>query len=301
MPPLALRYWPVWFGLGMLWLSAQLPYRLQMFLGRGLGRLMRQTFKSRVRIARRNLELCFPQWDDERRERLLRENFLSIGCMVFEVAFAWWASNRRFLTRVHFQGTRHLTEARKQGNGLVILAAHFTTLEVGGFAATHVAGDNVAGFYREHTNQAMEWLVHRVRERYVGRIFNRLELRAAVRHLRGGGLLWYAPDQDYRRGDNRFVPFFGVQASTSTSPHQLARMGKARVLLMSQRRLPDNSGYVVSFQPAFENMPSASPEQDLHRINQALETVIRECPEQYLWIHRRFKTRPEGEESVYKM
>ena len=114
-----------------------------------------------------------------------------------------------------------------------------------------------------------------------------------------GGLLWYAPDQDYRRGENLFIPFFGVQASTSTSPHQLARMGKAKVLLMSQRRLPGNKGYEVIFQPAFDNMPADEPAQDLRRINQALEVVIRDCPEQYLWIHRRFKTRPEGEQSVY--
>jgi KDO2-lipid IV(A) lauroyltransferase len=298
-PPLAPRYWPVWFGLGLLWLSAQLPHRLRMFLGTGFGWLLRKSLGSRVRTARKNLELCFPEWDRERREQVLRDSFQSLGCMLFETAFAWWASDRRLLAKVSFKGTEHLLAARKQGNGLVLLAAHFTTLEMGGVATSRIAGDKLGGFYREHTNQAMEWAVHRVRERYAGQIFNRLELRGAVRHLRKGGLLWYAPDQDYRRGENLFVPFFGIQASTSTSPHHLARMGKAKVLLMSQRRLPGNTGYELTFQKAFENMPSDDPEQDLDRINQALETVIRACPEQYLWIHRRFKTRPKGEKSVY--
>ena len=298
-PPMAPRYWPVWIGFGMLWLSAQLPYQLQMFLGRGLGRLLRRTLKSRLHIARRNLELCFPEWSAERREQVLRDNFLSIGCMIFETAFIWWASKARFLAKVQCSGVEHLLEARKDGNGLVLLGAHFTTMEVGGVAVTHLGENNLAGFYREHNNRALEWLVHRVRNRYADRFFNRLELRAAVRHLRSGGLLWYAPDQDYRRGENLFIPFFGIQASTSTSPHQLARMGKAKVMLMSQRRLPGNQGYQVNFQPAFDNLPSDSPEQDLRRINQALESVIRDCPEQYLWIHRRFKTRPAGEDSLY--
>jgi KDO2-lipid IV(A) lauroyltransferase len=298
-PPLSPRYWPVWFGLGLLWLSAWLPFRLQLFLGRCLGRLLQLALKSRVRVARRNLALCFPEWDAQRREQVLKENFESIGCMVFETGFAWWGSDRRFLARVKCRGVEHLAEARKDGHGLVLLGAHFTTLETGGVAVTHVAGEQLGGFYREHTNPAMEWLVHRVRDRYADQIFNRLELRAAVRHLRKGGLLWYAPDQDYRRGESRFVPFFNVQASTSTSPHQLARMGKARVLMMSQKRLPGTQGYEVVFEPVFEDMPGATAEQDLERINQSLEAVIRDCPEQYLWIHRRFKTRPPGEDSVY--
>ena len=157
-----------------------MPYRLQMFLGRGLGRLLRRTLKSRVHIARRNLELCFPEWGAERREQVLRDNFLSIGCMFFETAFIWWASKSRFLAKVRCSGAEHLLEARKDGNGLVLLGAHLTTMEVGGVAVSHIGGDKLGGFYREHNNRAVEWLVHRVRNRYADRFFNRLELRAAV-------------------------------------------------------------------------------------------------------------------------
>lgn len=291
------RYWPIWAGFGLLYLWQRLPWGWSLAIGRGLGLLLRRFMKSRDRIARRNLELCFPEWTADEREALLRENFASTGCMVPEAGLAWFGSARRIARLTDLKGTEHLDAAAASGQGVLLLAAHFTTLEIGGRIICRHQREAKAALYREHRNPALEYLVRRLRGGYAGHCFNRQQTRGAVRHLRRGGLLWYAPDQDYERGQSVFVPFFGVQASTSTSAHQLASMGRARVLTVRQRRI--GSRYEVVFEPALEGIPGADAAADCARINAEMERIIRYCPDQYMWLHRRFKNRPEGETSLY--
>ncbi|MEM7706044.1 MAG: LpxL/LpxP family Kdo(2)-lipid IV(A) lauroyl/palmitoleoyl acyltransferase [Pseudomonadota bacterium] len=291
------RFWPTWFGFGLLYLWQLLPWRWSMWLGARLGGLLRRVLKSRVKITRRNLELCFPELDPAARETMLRGSFASAGCMVPEAGLAWYGSAARIARLSTLSGTKHLDEALEAGQGVLLLAAHFTTLEIVGRIVCQHHRESKGVLYREHRNAALEYLVRRGRGGYSGASFNRQQTRGAVRHLRKGGLLWYAPDQDYERGQSVFAPFFGRQASTSVSAHQLAAMGRARVLTLRQRR--HKNGYEVVLEPALEGVPSDDALADMTRINAEMERIIRECPEQYMWLHRRFKNRPPGEASVY--
>jgi KDO2-lipid IV(A) lauroyltransferase len=290
------RYWPVWIGFGLLRLLATLPFPLQMAMGRGLGRLLRRVMASRDRVARRNLELCFPELDEPQREEMLKGVWASIGCMLPELGLSWYGSDRRvrkFCSRIDVS---ELDRVREQGHGVVLLSAHFTHLDLGGRVICLEGPENKAGLYREHKNAAVEYLVRRGRS-YVADMFSRDQTRAAIRLLRQGGVLWYSPDQDYQRGESLFAPFFGVPAHTTTSAHHLARMGKAKIMVLSIKR--EAGRYEVVVKPALVGLPSNDVEADCLAINLAMESIIRECPKQYFWVHRRFKTRPPGEDPIY--
>jgi KDO2-lipid IV(A) lauroyltransferase len=290
-PPRSPRHWPTWLGIGALALMARLPWPLQRALGRGFGTLLRWTLRDRRRVAARNLELCFPALDARARDVLLRRHFAALGTALFEFGRAWWGSvdpQRRGLV---VEGVEHIEAALAGGRGVIVVSGHFTTLEM----CARLACDHVplAGMYRPYPQPAMEWAVLRGRSRYAAGMYAKDDLRGVVKHLRRGGLLWYAPDQDPSRGESVFVPFFGQPAKSLTSTHQLARMSGAAVVMFQHWRREDG-GYTLRFWPAFADFPSDDPEADTARVIGAIETMAREAPEQYLWIHRRFKRRPDG-------
>lgn len=298
MPPVRLlhpKYWPLWLGLGLLRMLIWLPHSLQMRMGSALGRLIRRLMGSRARVARRNLELCFPQWSEADRETLLQAHFANVGRMVFEIGLAWWGSPQRHQSLARVRGMELIEQARAQGQGVLLLFGHFTPIELSGRLLAYHAP--MAALYREHGSEALEWMVRRQRGRYAAALFNRTEVRAAVRHLRRGGILWYAPDQDYERGNSVFAPFFGIPASTITSTQELARMGRARVFHTAQRRV--DGCYEIEIRPGLEQIPSGDDVADATAVNAAIESLVRENPAQYLWLHRRFKNRPPGAASLY--
>ncbi len=289
-PPRGPRHWPAWFGIGVAALLARLPWPLQRVLGRGIGGLLMRLFGSRRRVAARNLALCFPELDADAQAALLRRSFEELGIGLFEFARAWWGSVEPMRGKVTVEGLEHLQAARAGGRGVIIISGHFVTLEL----AARLMCDHapLAGMYRPHDGAAMEWAVLRGRLRYASAMFTREELRPALRHLKQGGLLWFAPDQDTRRGDSVFVPFFGRPAYSLTSTHQLARLSGAAVLGFAHVRHDDGS-YTLRLTPAFEDFPSADATADTARVMAAIETMIRAAPTQYLWIHRRFKRQPD--------
>lgn len=290
-PPLGPRNWPGWIGVGCGWLAARLPWGLQRLLGRGLGMFFRTCLRDRRRIALRNLELCFPELDRHARAKLLREHFTALGTSLFEFSRAWWGSISPLRHGLVIEGLEHLQAAMAAGKGVIVVSGHFTTLEVcGRLLCDHVP---LAGMYRPHTLGPMEWAVKRGRLRYAAAMFTKQELRPAVKHLKAGGLLWYAPDQDPRRGDTVYVPFFGRPAHSLTSTHQLARLSGAAVVAFQHARRADG-GYTLRLWPAFADFPSADPAGDTAKVMAAIETMARAAPEQYLWIHRRFKRQPDG-------
>ncbi|MFC2974196.1 lipid A biosynthesis lauroyl acyltransferase [Azotobacter bryophylli] len=293
------RFWLLWLGLGLLWLLVQLPYVCLLWLGRGLGALMFHLAGSRRRIARRNLELCFPELSEARREQLLRENFASTGIAFFEMAMSWWWPRQRLARLARIEGLEHLQRAQAEGRGVILMAFHFTTLEIG--AALLGQRQTIDGMYREHSNPVFDYVQRRGRERHNAdaTAIEREDIRAMLRVLRAGRAIWYAPDQDYGRKQSLFAPLFGIPAATVTATTKFARLGKARVVPFSQSRLADGSGYRLVIHPPLEDFPGESEEADCRRINQLVEQAIRQQPEQYLWAHRRFKTRPDGEPSLY--
>lgn len=295
-PPRGIAQWPVWCGIGAMWLLAHLPWSLQRGLGRMLGTLLRLALPARRAVVRANLAVCFPEHDAAWRGRLLRENFAALGIGVFEFARAWWGSIAPMRRTVRYLGIEHLHAALEQGRGAILVSGHFMTLEICG----RLLCDKVplAGMYRPHDTAAMEWAVKRGRLRYASAMFGRDELRPALRHLKQGGALWFAPDQDTLRGDNVFVPFFGEPARSLTSTHQLARMSGAAVLAFFHRREADGS-YTLEVKPPFENFPSADASADTARVMAAIEAMARAAPAQYLWLHKRFKRRPDGAAPIY--
>ena len=272
-------------------LLARLPWPVQRALGRALGALLHVSMGDRRQIGARNLALCFPQLDHAARARLLREHFAALGIGVFEFARAWWGSVAPLRRGLVIEGLEHLQAARAGGRGVIVVSGHFTTLEVcGRLLCDHVP---LAGMYRPHAEPAMEWAVKRGRLRYAAAMFTKQELRPAVKHLKQGGLLWYAPDQDPSRGDSVYVPFFGRPAHSLTSTHQLARLSGAAVVAFQHLRR-DDGGYTLRLQPAFDAFPSQDATADTARVMASIEEMARAAPAQYLWIHRRFKRQPDG-------
>jgi len=278
----------------------QLPYRALLGLGRALGAVMYRVAGPRRRIAARNLELCFPELSEAQRKRLLKENFASTGIAFFEMAMSWWWPKARLARLAHIEGLEHLRDAERDGQGAILMAVHFTTLEIG--AALLGQAHTIDGMYREHGNALFDYVQRRGRERHNldALAVERDDVRGMLKLLRGGRAIWYAPDQDYGTKQSVFVPLFGIPAATVTATTKFARLGRARVIPFTQRRLEDGSGYRLVVHPPLEDFPGESEEADCLRINQWVEGVLRECPEQYLWAHRRFKSRPEGAPRLYE-
>lgn len=293
------RFWLLWCGLGLLWLVVQLPYPWLLRVGRALGALMYRAAGDRRRIARRNLELCFPEKSAVERKRLLKENFASTGIAFFEMAMSWWWSRSRLARLAHIEGLEHLKQAQRENQGVILMALHFTTLEIG--AALLGQQHTIDGMYREHKNPLFDYIQRQGRERHNldSLAVERDDVRGMLKLLRAGRAIWYAPDQDYGAKQSIFVPLFGIQAATVTATTKFARLGKARVVPFIQERLADGSGYRLVIQAPLEDFPGETEEADCIRINQWVEQSVRACPEQYLWAHRRFKSRPPGEPKLY--
>jgi KDO2-lipid IV(A) lauroyltransferase len=300
MPPASLfspRHWPSWIGLGIVRLIAKLPYRALIALGRGLGVLTARLPGARRRVAQRNLAVCFPDMPDTERMRLLQRNLADLGLMLVEFAFAWFGSDRA-IARVpcRIEGLEHLERCRTQGRGVLLVGAHFSHLEL--CARLVSQRIRIAGMYRVMDDPVFERAVLRARLGYAEAMFTKDELRASVKYLKRGGTLWYAPDQDMRGKDTVFAPFFGVAASTLTATHHLARLSGAAVIPFFHKREP-HGGYAIRLEAPLEDFPSANVTADTARVNERIERMVREAPEQYLWVHKRFKTRPPGEAPLY--
>lgn len=292
-------YWLVWIGLGLMKLMAALPFHWQVAVGRRLGRLMGKIARRRRRIAAINLELCFPKLPPEERATLLDEHFMALGLGLFETAMAWWASDEKLQCLARVKGTEHLEQALARGKGVIILTGHFTTLELGArFITWH---QPFHAMYRVHKNQLYERVMRRERERRSGfPPLSHEDIRGLLRAFKKGRAVWYAPDQNHGSRNSVFVPFFGVAACTVMATSRLAAMSGAAVVPYFPKRLPGVAGYEVTILPALTDFPSGDVEADTRRINALLEDHIQQVPEQYLWVHRRFKTQPPGKTSPYR-
>ncbi|MFL6578607.1 MAG: LpxL/LpxP family Kdo(2)-lipid IV(A) lauroyl/palmitoleoyl acyltransferase [Povalibacter sp.] len=291
------RYWPTWLALGGLRLFEPLPYPLLIWLGRRLGDLMTLLPLKFVRTARRNLELCFPEKPIAEREAILREHFRSIGIGLFETAMAWWSPDERIRKLTQLEGLEHLEAALAKGKGALLLSAHFTTLEIGARSLCARVAANI--MYRPTSNPVLENFLSRNRSLRAKRAIPRDDIRTLIGALKANEPVWYAPDQSYRKKGAEMVRFFGIPAATNTATSRLARMTGAAVLPYFPERLPGSKGYRMVIYPMLENFPSDSAVADAERFNQLIETQARRVPEQYLWIHRRFKGLSEDYPDYY--
>lgn len=294
------RYWPLWLGVGLLRLLVLLPFRVQLLLGSAAGHIMYVLLPARRRVAAANLRLCFPELSAVARRRLLRRHFASLGIALFELAMTWWASDGRIRALVQFDGLENLREALNQGRGAVVLSGHFAGTELTGRALMQDIAE-LAAMYRPFRNPLLDELMQRARRRALHVLIPKDNLRQLIRTLRQGFAVWYAPDQSYRRQYSVLVPFFGEPAMTNAALTHIARLSGSPVVPYFPQRLDGARGYRVTILPALADFPSGDLATDAQRVTALFEEHIRRAPEQYYWVHRRFKGRPEGYPDPYRV
>ena len=283
--------------LGLSWLLHWLPLPVLAWLARGLGNLLYLVGRSRRRVALKNLSLCFPELSVQQQRRIARDHFRSFSQVVLEQGLLWWASDRRFQRLIRVQGMEHWRAVETRP--IIWLAPHFAGLDWAGVRLS--AERPVASVYSRQNSELLNRMLLKGRNRFNQSVlFSRQDgLRGVVKALRQGTSFYYLPDLDFGRRDALFVPFFGVLAATVTGLSRIAKLTNALVLPVIARQLPGGRGYDVTIYPAWADFPTDDVAADTRRMNAFIEARIKEMPEQYLWTHKRFKTRPEGEPSFY--
>jgi KDO2-lipid IV(A) lauroyltransferase len=280
------QYWPTWLGLGFLRVFEPLPHRFLYLLGTGLGwfvYLLPTPFK---RIARRNLELALPDLDAAARRRILRKHFAGLGCALFETAMCWWSSDKRIRRMTVVDGMDHLRAAQETGRGVLLLSAHFNTIEMSCRAVAARLPLNI--MYRPTKNPLIGEFVHSRRAVQTRRAIPRDDVRTLIKALKEGEVVWYAPDQSFRKKGAEMVKLFGIPAATNVATSRIAGMTRAIVLPYFFERLP-GGGFRGTIHPPLEDFPTDDAVADTERFNGLVEAEVRRIPAQYLWIHRRFK------------
>jgi KDO2-lipid IV(A) lauroyltransferase len=280
------KYWATWVGLCVLRAIELLPFSAQRQVGAALGRLIRRLPLAYVRIARRNIQLCLPALSPQEQAELVDRHCQSLGMGLCETANTWWSSDRRVHALAEIQGLEHLQAALAKGRGAIMIGGHFTTIEI----ATRILGTVVPlnVVYRPMKNAVLSHTMFTSFSRH-GKPIAHDDIRTMIRALKKNEAVWYAPDQSYRNKGAAMVKFFGIPAATTTATSRLARISGAAVLTYFPERLPGNAGYRVVIGPALEDFPGVDAICDVERFNRLLEAQIRRVPEQYLWVHRRFK------------
>jgi KDO2-lipid IV(A) lauroyltransferase len=293
------RYWMSWFGLAMLRVISLMPLPLLWLLGGALGGALYYLHAPRRHIVLRNVGSCFPGIGQAAQRRMARRHFRGLGQAALSSGIAYWASRRRLERLFHCTGYEHYTRALAQQRPVILLTAHFFGVEMGGIFLSRA--HPMADMYRRMKNRLYDEVFRRGRTRFGGMVVERQEgLKPVIRAMRQGVTFYYLPDQDPGRHNTAFIPFFGVPAATLTALGRLARVTNAIVVPCFTRQLPYGAGYEVMFKPALENFPTDDEIADATRMNRVIEDAVREMPEQYFWVHKRFKTRPEGEPDFYR-
>lgn len=292
------RYWLTWFGLGILFLLVQLPYPVLYRLGVWLGRTSMRFLKRRVSITRRNLQLCFPDLTPEQVEARIVSNFESLGMGLLETGMAWFWSDARVKRWFDVSGLHNLKKAQENNQGVLVIGVHFMSLELGGRAMGLC--QPMMAMYRPHNNKAMEFVQTWGRMRSNKAMLDRKDLRGMVHALKKGEAVWFAPDQDYGPRGSVFAPLFAVdEAATTSGTYMLARLAKPALITVVLVRKPAGKGYDLVIQPALQDYPIDDELAAAAYMNRVIETEIMRALDQYLWLHRRFKTRPAGTPSLY--
>jgi KDO2-lipid IV(A) lauroyltransferase len=285
------------FGLALLWLLHWLPLWLLAPIGSALGQLAYWLAGERRRVTRKNLQLCFPELDARERERIVRAHFHAFARAFIEHGILWWGSRERFYRLFRLEAVEHWQAV--QDRPVILLAPHFVGLDMGG--VRFAADRPTASSYTKQKNRHLDAVIRRGRERFgTALLFSRQDgIRPIVRALKDGWPLYYLPDMDFGPKESIFVPFFGIPAATVPALSRIARVSGAVIVPCVTRQLPGGGGYVARCYPAWENFPTDDVEADTRRMNAFIEERVREMPEQYLWSHKRFKTRPPGEKKFY--
>lgn len=294
------KYWLTWVGVFIPYSISWLPYKWQLSLGRLLGRLLFKIGSKRKHVANVNLKLCFPEMTEQERNKILKKNFENTGIALFETGMGWWWPDWRVKRKFTVTGLEHIENAKQAGYNIYVLAMHYLSAEIigRGFGLHHP----LVIFYRPHNNPLMEFFQFRGRGRSNKYMLGKRDVKGLIKAIRAGDSCLYLPDQDYGRNRSVFVPFFDVkETATTTGTLIFARQPKTKTFMLIPKRHDDGSGYSVEITPALDNFPTNDDINDATRVNQEVEKAILRKPDQYMWLHRRFKTRPDpNAPSVYK-
>lgn len=290
---LAPRHWGTWIGMALGWLLAMLPYPMQMWLGRRVGDMAYLILPGRRHVADVNLRICFPERTDEQRRSLLRQHFQSVGMGALETLICWWASDAKINRLTDLEGLRNLEDAVRSNRGMILLSAHFTSLELGvRMAQIHLQREGVVttAMYKAPHNPVVDHVMRRRREAHIGEAsIGKDDVRGLLRALKRGRAVWYAADQKATNKFSAVLPFFGEPAHTNLATSRLAGMSGATVVPFFTLRRADARGYRLVVMPPLTDFPGSDEQADAERINNLIEDIIRQAPEQYFWLHQRFK------------
>lgn len=281
------KYWPMWLALGTLRMLAGRDFGRLVKFGARLGEALSYLPLPQRRVVRRNLAWCLPELDETQRERLLRQHFREAGITLPETALAWFATPERLRSLARYHGLEELDRYREAGRGVILLAAHFTTLEIG--ARLLSAARPMHAVYKPSKNALLSEFFVNYRGAAAAGVIASDDIRSMVKVLKAGGIVWYAPDQAFRGKGAQMVPFFDIPVATNTATSRLAKLTGAAVLPYFVERLPSTLGYEVRIGPAFEDFPSDDAVADTLRHHRLIEAEVRRNPAQYLWLHKRFK------------
>ena len=299
---LAPKHWTTWLVVGLFKLISWLPFRWQMSLGKLIGAIAHRTMKSRRKIVERNLEICFPALDASEQAELVKQHFDHLGKMLVETCLAWWASDQFLYSKTTFHGVEHVQTAIDSGKGILCLTAHMGPIDLGGRLITRDC-PRAAASYRPDLKRPLitDWL-HYARTNYSGiSALSRDDIKGMLRHLKAGNTLWYGPDQDIIGGSYVFVPFFGQQTNTTMAISKLAGRTDSVILPYHAIRKEENGDirYEIHFEAPWTDAKTSDELTIATRYNAMVERWATANPAQYYWVHKRFKTRPEGESSLY--
>jgi len=284
-------------GLAVIWLLHFLPLAALAPIGRALGLGFYGLSRERRNVTLTNLRLCFPDWSEAERRRVARRHFQAFGRGFLEHGVLWWSSKERVQRLVRIEGLEHWRAVADRP--VIWLAPHFIGLDMGGVRLT--TEYPVASVYSHQKDPAVDAILFHGRTRFiVPELYSRQQgIRPVVKAMRKGLPFYYLPDMDFGARDSIFVPFFGVPAATITGLARIARLADAVVVPAVTRQLPGAGGYVLTFYPAWSDFPSNDDARDARRMNAFIEERVLEMPEQYFWLHKRFKTRPPGAARFY--
>lgn len=291
------RYWPTWLLVFLGYLICLTPLRVRWAIGGGLGRAGYHLAARRRHIVETNLQLCFPELSKRQLKQLAKDNFVSSGISLIETAVGWFVSAEKYIDLVDFENLELLLAAQKEEKGILLLGMHLSTLDFAGSVLGMKTTLDV--MYRKNKNQLIETVMKRGREKHFPSAIERDDIRQVIRRLKKGATVWYGADQDYGIKHSVFAPFYGIQAATITAPLRLIKMTDANVLVLSHYRDLKNGRYRVVITKMPDHYPSGDDVLDCTLYNQVVERCVSQAPEQYWWLHRRFKTRPEGESRPY--
>jgi KDO2-lipid IV(A) lauroyltransferase len=294
----SLRYAVVWLGYAWMRAIVRLPFAWQLGLGKWLGATARVLVPNRRRIAKRNLEVCFPELGVKERADLLRRHFEALGASVVEMAMGWFGSVQEIRKRVRIEGEEHLRAAIAKGRGTILFSAHFTTFEFF-FPVLAPLCPTLCGMYKAARNPLADKIMSKGRSRNIDVLFSKDNVREMLRNLRRNAVVWYASDQSYGGKGSALLPFFNEPAMTNTAISRIAKASGAAVLPYFCRRSADDSVYIMTIGAPLPDLPSDNEELDTRRLIELVENFIRTCPEQYWWIHQRFKNRPAPYPDIY--